>query len=107
MRARFAPSQAALDGSEEAAGADECWLTGHTCVRWRGAIEDARYGALTNNSSGNETFHKDRAVWYEHVTGDSLDGLSASLSRESASIVDVIERLQIRASLIRLKDRGI
>ena len=69
--------------------------------------EDARYGALTNNSSGNETFHKDRAVWYEHVTGDSLDGLSASLSRESASIVDVIERLQIRASLIRLKDRGI
>ena len=33
--------------------------------------------------------------------------LKHSLSRESASIVDVIERLQIRASLIRLKDRGI
>ena len=29
LRARFAPSQAALDGSEEAAEADECWLTGH------------------------------------------------------------------------------
>ena len=29
LRARFGPSQAALDGSEEAAEADECWLTGH------------------------------------------------------------------------------
>ena len=39
LRARFAPYQAALDGSEEAAEADECWLTEHlpTCVRWRGA----------------------------------------------------------------------
>ena len=51
--------------------------------------EDARYGALTNNSSGNEAFHKDRAVWYEHVTGDSLDGLSLAEQRER---VDVIAR---------------
>ena len=29
LRARFAPSQAALDGSEEAAEAEEYWLTGH------------------------------------------------------------------------------
>ena len=29
LRARFAPSQAVLDGSEEAAEADEYWLTGH------------------------------------------------------------------------------
>ena len=51
--------------------------------------EDARNGALTNNSSGNEAFHKDRAVWYEHVTGDSLDGLSLAEQRER---VDVIAR---------------
>ena len=51
--------------------------------------EDARYGALTNNSSRNEAFHKDRAVWYEHVTGDSLDGLSLAEQRER---VDVIAR---------------
>ena len=51
--------------------------------------EDARYGALTNNSSGNDAFHKDRAVWYEHVTGDSLDGLSLAEQRER---VDVIAR---------------
>ena len=37
----------------------------------------------------NEAFHKDRAVWYEHVTGDSLDGLSLA---EQMERVDVIAR---------------
>ena len=40
--------------------------------------EDARYAPLASNAAGDEAFRKDRAVWYEHVTGESLDGLSVA-----------------------------
>ena len=37
---------------------------------------EERYGPLANNPDGDERFRKDRAVWYEHATGESLQGLS-------------------------------
>ena len=49
----------------------------------------AHYGPLANNVEGDEAFRKDRAVWYEHVTGESLDGLSLM---EQWERVDVIAR---------------
>ena len=45
-------------------------------VRRRLLLASERYGPLANNVEGDEAFRKDRAVWYEHVTGESLDGLS-------------------------------
>eukprot|EP00966_Prymnesium_polylepis_P134304 3104477-Prymnesium_polylepis.1 len=36
--------------------------------------DDPRYGQRADNTVGDESFRKDRAVWYEHVTGESLDG---------------------------------
>ena len=38
--------------------------------------DDERYGPLASNPTGDEDYRKDRAVWYEHMTGQSLDGLS-------------------------------
>ena len=35
-----------------------------------------RYGRIARNPKGNEAFRKDRRVWYEHVTGESLEGVS-------------------------------
>lgn len=37
--------------------------------------DDPRYGPCAHNSAGDEEFRADRAVWYEHVTGESLTGL--------------------------------
>ena len=51
--------------------------------------EDGRYGPLAENSEGDEAFRADRAVWYEHVTGESLDGLTLA---EQWERVDVIAR---------------
>jgi hypothetical protein len=36
--------------------------------------EDERYGPLANNALGDENFRKDRAVWYELMTGHTLLG---------------------------------
>ena len=35
-----------------------------------------RYGRIARNQKGNDAFRKDRRVWYEHVTGESLEGVS-------------------------------
>ena len=35
-----------------------------------------RYGPLARNPEGDDAFRKDRYVWYEHVTGESLEGVS-------------------------------
>ena len=51
--------------------------------------DDERYGLLADNSQGDEAFRADRAVWYEHVTGESLDGLTLG---EQWECVDVIAR---------------
>jgi hypothetical protein len=51
--------------------------------------EDERYGPLAGNREGDEAFRKDRAVWYGHVTGESLEGLSLTKQWER---VDVIAR---------------
>ena len=51
--------------------------------------EDTCYGPLASNTTGDDAFRKDRAVWYEHVTGESLDGLSLTAQWER---VDVIAR---------------
>ena len=45
--------------------------------------------ACAQYSDGDEAFRKDRAVWYEHVTGESLDGLPLI---EQWARVDVIAR---------------
>ena len=51
--------------------------------------DETRFGSLANNSDGDEAFRKDRAVWYEHVTGESLNGLPLT---EQWERVDVIAR---------------
>merc|ERR1712093_284794 len=51
--------------------------------------DDARYAPLASNAAGDEAFRKDRAVWYEHVTGESLDGLSVA---EQWERVDAVAR---------------
>ena len=51
--------------------------------------DDARYAPLVSNAAGDEAFRKDRAVWYEHVTGESLDGLSVA---EQWERVDAVAR---------------
>ena len=55
----------------------------------RQAGKEARYGPLANNPEGDDRFRKDRAVWYEHVTGESLEGLSLT---EQWQRVDVLAR---------------
>ena len=37
-----------------------------------------RYGSLAQNPEGDEAFRKDRRAWYEHVTGESFEGVSLS-----------------------------
>ena len=32
--------------------------------------------ARSQNPEGDEAFRKDRRVWYEHVTGESFEGVS-------------------------------
>ena len=39
---------------------------------------DERYGVLAQNPEGDEAFRKDRRAWYQHVTGESLDGNSVT-----------------------------
>ena len=51
--------------------------------------EDERYGPLANNPQGDEAFRQDRAVWYVHVTGESIEELSLT---EQWQRVDVIAR---------------
>ena len=51
--------------------------------------EDSRYGPRSNNQEGDDRFHKDREVWYEHVTGDSIEGLGLT---EQCERVDSIAR---------------
>ena len=50
---------------------------------------EERYGLIASNQEGDERFRKDRAVWYEHVTGEPLDGLSLT---EQWERVDSIAR---------------
>ena len=51
--------------------------------------DNERYGPLAQNPEGDEAFRKDRRVWYEHVTGESLQGVSLS---EQWQRVDVLAR---------------
>ena len=51
--------------------------------------EEERYGPLAQNPEGDEAFRKDRCVWYEHITGESLEGLSLT---EQWQWVDVLVR---------------
>ena len=51
--------------------------------------DDQRYGPLAQNPEGDEKFRKDRKVWYEHVTGESLEGASLT---EQWQRVDVLAR---------------
>ena len=44
---------------------------------------------MANNPEGDDEFRRDRAVWYEHVTGESLEGLCLT---EQWERVDVIAR---------------
>ena len=48
-----------------------------------------RYGPLAHNPEGDEAFRKDRCVWYEHVTGESLEGVSLA---EQRRLTDVLAR---------------
>ena len=50
---------------------------------------EERYGPIASNPDGDERFRKDRAVWYEHVTGESLEGLALT---EQWERVDSIAR---------------
>jgi hypothetical protein len=49
--------------------------------------DDERYGPLAQNAQGDENFRKDRAVWYEGLTGESLDGLSLTEQWERADVL--------------------
>ena len=49
--------------------------------------EDARYGPLASNPSGDAMFRADRAVWYQNVTGDSLLGLSPTQQWQACDAV--------------------
>ena len=51
--------------------------------------DDERYGPLAQNPEGDEAFRKDRRVWYEHVTGESFEGVSLT---EQWQRVDVLAR---------------
>jgi len=51
--------------------------------------DDSRYGPTAQNPAGDEAFRADRAVWYEQVTGQSLEGLSLT---EQWEAVDVVAR---------------
>jgi hypothetical protein len=51
--------------------------------------DDERYGPRAHNPDGDEEFRKDRKVWYEHVTGESLDGVGLT---EQWQRVDVLAR---------------
>ena len=64
--------------------------------------DETRFGSLANNSDGDEAFRKDRAVWYERVTGESLDGLPLI---EQWVRVDVIAR-RFRAYSTRTVSRN-
>ena len=48
--------------------------------------EEERYGPLAQNPDGNERFRKDRSVWYEHATGESLAGASLAEQRERVDV---------------------
>ena len=50
---------------------------------------DERYGPLAQNFEGDEKFRQDRCVWFQHVTGESLEGLSLA---EQWQRVDVLAR---------------
>ena len=50
---------------------------------------DAHYGPVANNPEGDDEFRRDRAVWYEHVTGETLERLRLT---EQWDRVDVIAR---------------
>jgi hypothetical protein len=56
--------------------------------------DDPRYGPLANNAEGDAAFRKDRSVWYEHVTGQSLEGMSLT---EQWQHVDTLARRSWRA----------
>ena len=51
--------------------------------------DDERYGPLADNPVGDEDFRADRALWYENVTGESLDGLSLA---EQWQLCDAVAR---------------
>ena len=51
--------------------------------------EDERYGPLAQNPDGDEAFRMDRRAWYEHVTGESFEGVSLT---EQWRRVDVLSR---------------
>lgn len=51
--------------------------------------EEERYGPRANNRQGDEEFRKDRCVWYENVTGESLESVSLTKQWER---VDVLAR---------------
>ena len=51
--------------------------------------DDARYGPLAQNPNGDEAFRKDRRAWYEHVTGESFEGVCLT---EQWERVDVLAR---------------
>ena len=48
-----------------------------------------RYGPLAQNPEGDDAFRKDRCVWNEHVTGESLEGVSLTKQWE---LTDVLAR---------------
>ena len=50
---------------------------------------EERYGSRADNPAGDEAFRKDRLVWYEHVTGESLGHLTLS---EQWQLVHVVAR---------------
>ena len=97
-----------LDSTEEGGPVDRPWERAEHAERQRRERElnerfqrmarnnippphrsDERYGPLANNAAGDEAFRADRSVWYEHVTGESLEGLSLT---EQWERVDVIAR---------------
>ena len=49
--------------------------------------KDARYGPVANNPEGDDEFRRDRAVWYEHVTGETLEGLSLTEQWERVNVI--------------------
>ena len=53
--------------------------------------EEERYGPLAHNPEGDEAFRKDRRVWYEHVTGESFEGVSLTEQWQRVE-VDVLAR---------------
>ena len=49
--------------------------------------DDQRYGQIEQNPKGDEAFRKDRRAWYEHVTGESLEGVSLAEQWQRADVL--------------------